>query len=106
MNCGRWWYAGSGDSPYFGTTDIALGTNEYSTGCLNKRDVFRQGNLNEVNCVASGGEHRWHFWSLHPGGSHFLMADGSVQFMMYSIDMATLNALATRNGNEPVSVPN
>src|SRR5262245_19234298 len=93
-----WWFAGSGEYPYFGTTDIALGTNEYNY-VLGKRDQFRPGNLNDPN-----EEHRYHFWSLHPGGANFLMGDGSVQFLSY--DAATiLPALATRNGGEPASVP-
>jgi len=47
---------------------------------------------------------RFHFWSLHPGGSNFLFADGSVRFMPYSAD-PIIGALATRSGGEVVGVP-
>jgi prepilin-type processing-associated H-X9-DG protein len=43
-----------------------------------------------------------HFWSLHHGGANFAFADGRVQFIPYSA-AAMLPAMATRNGNEPVS---
>jgi prepilin-type processing-associated H-X9-DG protein len=46
----------------------------------------------------------FHFWSLHPGGAHFLYADGSVHFLGYDAD-AILPALATRAGGEVVSLP-
>ncbi len=46
----------------------------------------------------------FHFWSPHPGGSHFAMCDGSVQFMSYSIDAAIIPALATRAGGEVASL--
>ena len=43
------------------------------------------------------------FSSDHPGGAHFLFADGSVRYLSASINQQTLNALYTRNGNEAVS---
>ena len=45
-------------------------------------------------------EHMLHFWSYHPGGSHFLAGDGSVHFLSYSIDFALFQGLSTRNGSE------
>ena len=42
-----------------------------------------------------------HFWSLHPGGSIFLLADGSVRFMNYSAN-SILPALATKDGGEAI----
>jgi prepilin-type processing-associated H-X9-DG protein len=42
------------------------------------------------------------FWSGHPGGGHWLFADGSVRFLPYR-SSATLPALATRNGGEVVN---
>jgi prepilin-type N-terminal cleavage/methylation domain-containing protein len=44
------------------------------------------------------------FKSLHPGGAHFVMADGSVHFVNESIDHNTYRGLSTRNGSENVSV--
>ena len=48
--------------------------------------------------------HACHFWSNHPGGAHFLFADGSVRFMAYGAS-AMLPALATRAGSEPTAGP-
>jgi prepilin-type processing-associated H-X9-DG protein len=45
------------------------------------------------------------FRSLHPGGLHFALADGSVRFISDSIDLPTYRALATINGREAVTVP-
>ncbi len=41
--------------------------------------------------------------SKHAGGTHVLMADGSVRFISNNIDKKTLKALITRNGGEPLS---
>lgn len=43
-----------------------------------------------------------HFWSLHPGGAHFLLADGSVHFLSYSA-VSVMIPLATRAGGEVVN---
>jgi prepilin-type N-terminal cleavage/methylation domain-containing protein/prepilin-type processing-associated H-X9-DG protein len=43
---------------------------------------------------------RYHFWSLHPQGAHFLFADCSVRFIRYSAE-PMLRSLATRAGGEP-----
>jgi prepilin-type N-terminal cleavage/methylation domain-containing protein len=46
----------------------------------------------------------WHtpdimgFASYHPGGCHFLVADGSVHFFLEDIDSHVLRSLTTRNG--------
>ena len=40
------------------------------------------------------------FWSWHPGGAHFLFADGHVQMLSDSIDYATYTRLSTRAGND------
>lgn len=47
---------------------------------------------------------RFHFWSLHLGGANFAMADASVRFFSYSA-MPLMHALASRNGGEPVELP-
>jgi prepilin-type processing-associated H-X9-DG protein len=46
----------------------------------------------------------FHFWSPHPGGANFLLADGSVHFLSYSAD-PLLPALASRAGGETVGLP-
>jgi hypothetical protein len=46
----------------------------------------------------------FHFWSPHPGGAHFVLADASVHFFTHDAD-AVLPALATRSGGEPASIP-
>jgi prepilin-type N-terminal cleavage/methylation domain-containing protein len=45
------------------------------------------------------------FRSQHPGGLQFALGDGSVRFILDTIDIPTYRALATINGSEPVSVP-
>lgn len=50
------------------------------------------------------GSNEWFtFRSDHPGGAHFGMVDGAVRFVPDTIDAAVLNALATRDGGEPVA---
>ncbi len=43
------------------------------------------------------------FVSFHPGGSNFLMGDGSVRFMKNSINLITYCALGSRAGGEVIS---
>ncbi len=45
------------------------------------------------------------FRSDHPGGCNFTYADGSVHFLIDSIDMFTYRALSTIRGEEPISLP-
>ncbi len=96
-----WWYAGWGQKKD-GSAEMVLGTREVP--------VFRT----LVKCPPGSNEYRagsvenqcdsLHFWSLHPSGSHFLMADASVHFLAYSAD-SILSPLATRAGGESVTVP-
>lgn len=93
--------------PQFGAADVVLGSNErIAENWVSTRDgpqsYYRPGKLYD------GGDdfddpHAWHFWSLHPGGSNFVFADGSVRFLPYSIYSPTndqLRVMATRNGGE------
>lgn len=97
-----WWYAGVGQAGT-GSLDMLLGTRERSLGdsyvwiCPPGPYHFKPGTLNEQCDV-------FHFWSLHPGGSHFLFADGSVRFLAYDAD-PLLPALATRAGGEVTQPP-
>ena len=45
------------------------------------------------------------FWSWHDGGTHFIMADGSVQYLVNETALEVLNALATRAGSETSALP-
>lgn len=96
-----WWYAGEGQRRE-GSGDMLLGVQEVNIyplarACSSGPYTFTAGQLDN-NCDA------FHFWSLHPGGAHFLFADGSVRFLAYSAN-PIMPALATRAGGEVVSVP-
>jgi prepilin-type processing-associated H-X9-DG protein len=93
-----WWYAGYGVSGT-GSADMILGvrdrvpTTDPAIGdCPANPMPFAPGSLDKL-CDA------FHFWSLHPGGTHFLFADGSVHFLRYDA-APILPALATRAGGE------
>ncbi len=102
-----WWFAGAGQAGGgSGSCDVVLGVQELNhetskcPGYYNDQYhyQFGPGDLNN-NCD------QFHFFSLHPGGAHFLLADGSVQFFSYSISPTILPDMATRAGGEPVSSP-
>jgi prepilin-type N-terminal cleavage/methylation domain-containing protein/prepilin-type processing-associated H-X9-DG protein len=118
-----WIWAGSGDYPYFGATDVVLGVREKinTSGVTPGRtgqnphtntDFFRPGVLNDPRNL-----HRYHFWSLHVNGANWLFADGSVRFITYAAGttvvgnyrldtvrpITLLEALASREGGEVVS---
>lgn len=105
-----WQWAGSGDNIQ-GETDVVLGVheriavdwgadpNDYET------DYFRPGDNQ-----ATGNIDRFHFWSNHPGGASWGLADGSTRFFPYTIDSdnngsngfdkTVLEQLSTRAGGE------
>lgn len=104
-----WWYGGWGQSKD-GSGDTVLGVEELNVSagepwgenngkvCPPGPYAFLPGALNN-QCDA------FHYWSVHfNGGSHFLMADGSVHFLRYSA-VNVLSALATRGGGEDATVP-
>lgn len=106
-----WQWAGAGDYPHFGTADVVLGVNERAGDPSAQPDFYRPGQVNDVN-----DEHRYHFWSLHPGGGMWAFCDGSARFLSYSAggpqfvgggtsgtpNITVLGTLATRNGGEVV----
>jgi len=97
-----WWYAGFGQRGT-GSADLLLGVRErnvgggYVSSCPPGPYHFQPG------CVDQQCD-LFHFWRLHPGGAHFLYADGSVHFLTYEADRV-LPALATRAGGEVVELP-
>jgi prepilin-type N-terminal cleavage/methylation domain-containing protein/prepilin-type processing-associated H-X9-DG protein len=96
-----WWYAGVGQMGT-GSADLVLGARElnrlYLTAdCLPGPYHYGPGQVENI-CDSL------HFWSLHSGGANFLFGDCSVRFLAYSADIL-FPALATRDGGEPVSLP-
>ncbi len=97
-----WWYAGAGQR-FTGSADMLMGVYEKNALPITKGSCppgsypFGPGRLGN-QCDM------FHFWSLHPGGAHFLYADGSVHFLTYSA-APLLPALASRAGGEVVTAP-
>lgn len=105
-----WQWAGAGDSPNFGTTDVVIGVLERALVPTATPDYFRMGTY-----VDPSDKHRYHFWSLHPGGANWALADGSVRFIHYSAggpqaaanqQPTVIEAMSSRNGGETFSMPN
>jgi prepilin-type processing-associated H-X9-DG protein len=56
--------------------------------------------------VYAGRVDRWFtVGSFHPGGIHVAMGDGSVRFVEDTLHSDVFNALATKDGNEPLGLP-
>ena len=111
-----WWYNGTGQwdfsvsnpPKYSGSCAVLLGLAEINIKgnansspellrCPNGPYAFGPGTIDNP-CD------QFHFWSLHAGGSNFLLCDGSVHFFNYSA-APVLTQMATRAGGEPVEVP-
>jgi len=68
--------------------------------------------INHLNRVLEERPYEWHwtaehcitFRSVHAGGAHFVMCDGSVHFLSEYIDFPTYQALSSRAGGEVVSL--
>jgi prepilin-type N-terminal cleavage/methylation domain-containing protein/prepilin-type processing-associated H-X9-DG protein len=100
LNLG-WWYAGWGQRKN-GDAEFLLGTR---TRCYNRfRASCDEGPYHFTPGKFDNPCDTFHFWSPHPGGAHFLFADGSVRFLRYSAD-PIMPALASRAGGEPVGLP-
>ena len=93
-----WQWAGSGDEPYFGACDVVLGVHERAGVPTATPDFFRPGKVQDPTDI-----HRYHFWSLHPGGGNWALADGSVRFISYSSSSAQI-VPTTSNPNPPLNV--
>jgi len=98
-----WWYAGFGQDGR-GSAEYLLGVREPNLGpsgaavvCVGGQYPFRDSRFDDPCGL-------FHYWSPHPGGANFVLADGSVQFLSYSAN-SILPALATRAGGEVANVP-
>jgi len=95
-----WWYAGWGQAKD-GSAEMVLGVSELNVSpryqhCPPGPYTYQAGSLSN-NCDL------FHFWSVHSGGAHFQLADGSVHFLDYSA-APLMPALATRAGREVVTL--
>lgn len=98
-----WWYAASADRNWEnvhnrgpnGATRMEWPELEHQGSASMG---FGPGNLNQDS-------DRFHFWSLHPAGGHFLFCDGAVRFFKYSGSARLLlNKLSTHSGCEVTDV--
>jgi len=117
-----WQWAGAGEYPYFGATDVALGVLERpgttvsgtkytpSDVASSKPEFFRMGTIHDVDDL-----HRYHFWSLHPGGGNWGLVDGSVRYFSYGAagpqaapgsSPTVIEAMATRNSGDLANAAN
>jgi prepilin-type N-terminal cleavage/methylation domain-containing protein/prepilin-type processing-associated H-X9-DG protein len=98
-----WSYAGVGQQ-FTGSADLILGVREQNllpvsqgSACGPGAYPFSPGQFNDPCGL-------FHYWSPHPGGAHFALADGSVRFLNYDAN-PLMPALASRAGGEAVEVP-
>ncbi|SIO62917.1 prepilin-type N-terminal cleavage/methylation domain-containing protein/prepilin-type processing-associated H-X9-DG domain-containing protein [Singulisphaera sp. GP187] len=88
---GRWWTVGGFELSLFNTIQPPNG--QHVMGC---RSDCSPDCWPEQNGLAMAT-------SPHPGGTGFLMADGSVRFIKDSVAQKTYMGLGTRNGGEVIS---
>ena len=129
-----WWYAGAGqwdlskhdpNEHDTGSCDVSLGVAELNLqssgmqpedscpkGPYAYGQAFNVPNPAQYNLPVFTGPgtvanpcDQFHFWSLHPNGSNFLLGDGSVRFMPYDTPQTLMLGMGTRAGGEPVNVP-
>lgn len=107
-----WIWAGAGEYPHFGAADVVLGVFERPLSPEAMPDFYRPGRVKDP-----GSLHRYHFWSLHPGGANWLFSDGSVRFLSYfaggpqdlsgqAYEPTIIESMATRARSEVVSLEN
>jgi len=97
-----WWYSGYGQNGS-SSLDSLLGARERNIGsrgnaiCSRGPFDFQPGS-SDYQCSSL------HFWSQHPGGANFSLADGSVKFTSYDAQ-SVVAQMATRNGKEVFQSP-
>jgi len=94
-----WWYAGAGMPNVGGAGDFFLGVSESRDPvlfpmCDSSPQRFRSGSFTDL-CDTL------HFWSPHPGGANFALADCGVRYHRYSA-ADLIPTLATRASGEVV----
>jgi prepilin-type N-terminal cleavage/methylation domain-containing protein len=108
MEFGWIWAAAGYDDAAYGEGDCVLGVRSRLYNASTPPDFYRPGALNDPNA-----DHVDHYWSLHPGGGMWLLADGSVRFIRYTvanqvvttvngIQVTLMEALASRAGGEVI----
>lgn len=98
-----WWYVGVGQQ-LTGSADLILVVREANLQPVTSGSKCGPGNYPFMASRFDDPRGMFHFWSLHPGGAHFALADGSVRLLSHSAN-AIMPALASRAGDEPVDVP-
>jgi prepilin-type processing-associated H-X9-DG protein len=108
------WFSAPGQRN--GSVGVVLGTRELNFNSGKSRLPWENdcppgpyrftppGSVRDVRGLVREEGDLFHFWSWHPGGTHFLYADGSVHYLTYTAD-AVLPALGTRYGGEVVTPP-
>jgi prepilin-type N-terminal cleavage/methylation domain-containing protein/prepilin-type processing-associated H-X9-DG protein len=86
-------------------TDGASNTMVVAEACESLDGQWIDGdNIFDVACaVNTAPQYDNDIHSMHPGGANGLFCDGAVHYLANSLDLATLAAIATRNGGEIVS---
>ncbi len=87
-------------------SDLLLGW--WACGAGDRRSGHADNLLSAELGISPGGttnEHRYHFWSHHPGGANMTMVDSSTKFFSYDTDLGVLLALSTRAGGEAPGQP-
>jgi len=98
-----WWYAGVGQR-LTGSADLVLGVREPNLQPVVSGSACGPGNY--PYSPSRGFDDpcgMFHFWSPHPGGANFALADGSVRLIPYSA-IDAIPALASRAGGDGVGV--
>ena len=107
-----WWFAGAGyDYADYGSGGMSSGVGDHLLGAQNTNYLaWVNASYAGSNCPPTSINYQAgnptnncdqvHYWSFHPSGCNFLFADGSVQFMNYSINQTLFAYLCTINGSE------